>query len=42
VVFSRVGGQGRGIPTFADETSFSGLHSDQLKLTEWFTRIDPR
>jgi hypothetical protein len=26
---------------FTDKTSFSGLHSDQLKLTEWFTRIDP-
>ena len=27
---------------FTDKTSFSGLHSDQLKLTEWFTRIDPQ
>jgi hypothetical protein len=26
---------------FTDKTSFSGLHSDQLKLTERFTRIDP-
>src|SRR5687767_9773366 len=27
---------------FTDKTSFSGLHSDKLKLTEWFTRIDPQ
>ena len=27
---------------FTDKTSFSGLHSAQLKLTEWFTRIDPQ
>jgi hypothetical protein len=26
---------------FTDKTSIAGLHSDQLKLTEWFTRIDP-
>jgi hypothetical protein len=26
---------------FTDKTSLSGLHSDQLKLTERFTRIDP-
>jgi len=26
---------------FTDKTSFSGLHSDQLRLTERFTRIDP-
>jgi hypothetical protein len=26
---------------FTDKTSVSGLHSDQLKLTERFTRIDP-
>src|SRR5688572_7281759 len=26
---------------FTHKTSFSGLHSDQLKLTERFTRIDP-
>ena len=27
---------------FTDKTSFcGGLHSEQLKLTEWFTRIDP-
>jgi len=27
---------------FTDKTSFSGLHSAQLKLTERFTRIDPQ
>jgi hypothetical protein len=26
---------------FTDRTSIQGLHSDKLKLTEWFTRIDP-
>jgi hypothetical protein len=26
---------------FTDRTSIQGLHSDQLTLTEWFTRIDP-
>src|SRR5687768_11842631 len=25
---------------FTDRTSIQGLHSDKLKLTEWFTRID--
>jgi hypothetical protein len=27
---------------FTDRTSIQGLHSDKLKLTEWFTRIDPQ
>jgi hypothetical protein len=26
---------------FTDRTSIAGLHSDKLKLTEYFTRIDP-
>jgi len=27
---------------FTDRTSLQGLHSDKLKTTEWFTRIDPQ
>jgi len=27
---------------FTDRTAFGAPHSDKLKLTEWFTRIDPQ